>query len=472
MMWSMRLLVTVLLLSAVALAQSPSSGRVEGRVIDRNGEPVAAHVQLVRVYDSDRLQFSTEATSSADETGQFRIENVRAGHYLLFAYPIPPAQLRREVDASAYEQNLPSYYPGVSDPFQATTIRVDAPVQNVELRVTRGRMFTIQGQLTVPYVESSGVLLAVRPVGNHTVSYPRVRLGSFQTESLVPGTYSLSASYTAPGDRYPSLHGRVDVTITDANVGGVTIPLTGRRSDATLTGRVRIEGVTDYADYIRRSNALFRDPVRPVTTVLRGGQDYALARRLVLEASDVDGSFRVEDFSPARYQYEETASSYPLNSYLRTILLNGTELEEGVIDLTSGQSATLELVFAIDGGTLAFIRPPGWPAVSPALTPPNARRIYVWPVRSETPIPRPWASYPIGAGFATIDNLPPGEYFLALFEEDPPPGLTGLNFLSLFNDAATRVVVSAGSKTTIQPGVIRGEDVQRMLAGFPRNRFQ
>ena len=214
MTWLMRLLVTLSLLSAVALAQSPASGRVEGRVISADGEPVAAHVQLVRLYDSDRLQFSTEATASSDGTGRFRIENVRAGHYLLFAYPVPPPELRREVEVSAHEQNLPSYYPGVSDPFLATTIWVDATVENVELRLARGRMFTIQGQLTVPYVESGGVLLAVRPVRDHTVSYPRVRLGSFQTGNLVPGTYSLSASYTAPGDRYPSMHGRADVTLS------------------------------------------------------------------------------------------------------------------------------------------------------------------------------------------------------------------------------------------------------------------
>lgn len=429
-------------------------------MIAADGSPVAASVQLVRVSDDDRLHFSTEATASSDGTGRFRIEKVQAGPYLLFAYPVPPPELRREVDISAHEQNLPSYYPGVSDPFQATTIWVDGPLQNVELRLARGRMFTIHGQLTVPDgVDSSRVMIAVRPVGNHTVSFlrgPVFRGGSFQTGSLVPGRYSLSASlYTAPDDRNPSFYGRADVTITDANVGGVTIPLTARRSGATLTGRVRIEGVTDYADYIRRTNAIFRPPVPPVTTVLEGGPDYALSKRLVLEASDTDGGFRAEDFSPARYQYRDTSSGRPLNTYLRKILLDGEEQKDGDIDLTSGQSATLEFVFATDGGTLSFVQPQG-----------SARRIHVWPVRSETPIPRAWVIS------SSIDNVPPGEYYLALFEEQPPIGLIGLNFLSLFNDAATRVVVQSNSRTTIQPAVIGREHMHKMLAGFPRSRFQ
>jgi hypothetical protein len=279
---------------------------------------------------------------------------------------------------------------------------------------------------------------------------------------------TITAYFTAPGAQYPSRFGHVDVTLAGRHVEGLSISMDGPASVA-IAGRVRIEGVDDFEGYIRRTNVLFPSPREPNTLVLNAAEDYPLARAIVLQAADTDGVFGVDEAVPARYQLE--SRFFPMNSYLRTILVNGTTIPNGQIDLTSGETATLEVVYAIDGGRLAFVRPPDWSPPVPDRPPPvPGNWILLWPMRTETPLPRVVGRLSSGAGsFSPIENLPPGDYYAALFDELPPQGLNGsASFLRLLNDEASPVTIHGGATTTIQPKVISREQLQRVLAVFPR----
>ena len=462
---------------------------ISGRFFDQDGDPVPrVTVQLLRPSDYETLSFSTEATVSADELGQFRISNVVAGHYVLRANPLSqiPAARSREgtltsvvVGRSAEDEDLPAYYPGaVSDPREATTLRVDAPVQGLELRLPRGRRFTIRGTVLPPDgIDQQRVRVFVRNGWGDLLGLVRTfGDGEFETDRLPPGKYSITASVMTPDDRYASRYGHIDVIVADRDIEELRISMAGP-AKVTLTGRVRIEGVDDFEGYVRRTNALFQSPREPNTLLLKATDDYPLAKAIVLKAADTDGVFRVDDAVPARYRLESV--TYPLNSYVRQILVNGKEIPNGEIDLTPGDSATLDVVYAIDGGTLAFVVPPGWSPSLPDLTDPVLGTwILLWPMRTETPMPRVVGSRMLGAlripspnpKFSPLEHLPPGDYHAALFDELPPMGLSGsARFLRLLDEHASPVTIRSKATTTIQPKVISREQMQRALAGFPRD---
>jgi hypothetical protein len=464
---------------------------VSGRVVDEDGEPVArAGVELLRPFDYyGTLGFSRETWAQVDENGQFRISNVETGNYVLSANPqssIPP---RRSPDGainnvvvgrSAEEENLPAYFPGgVRDPREATTIRVDAPIQGLELRVPRGSRFTIRGSVIPPDgLGSQRVYLSIRNalglVGSAGVGLRApVIAGEFETERLPPGRYSITAAYLSTRDApHPPHFGHTDVTVVDRHVEGLRISMSG--AAIALSGRIRIEGVDDFAGYVQRTNALFQPPRGPNTLRLNETQDYLLGKPIVVRAADTNGVFRAEGVVPARYRLEPLV--YPVNSYVRRILVNGKEIPNGEIDLTSGESATLEVVYAIDGGKVEFIPPPGWLASVPSDAPvPRGHWIQLWPIRTDTPLPGVVGSQALSNSrtFPSLENLPPGEYYTALFDELPPLGLSQSTlFLRLLNGLASPVTVRSGATTTLQPKVISREQMQAALAVFPRDAMK
>jgi protocatechuate 3,4-dioxygenase beta subunit len=232
---------------------------VEGRVVDRAGEGIAAAEIALFPAGSPREQ---TARSGAD--GAFRFPNVQAGVWSLRA---------------GKEGYLPAEAAG------AVTV-TDAPVRGVVIRLDRGAR--IAGRiLNLDLYDLAEVEVRARR-DDGTVERPgRVNFqGVYEIAHLGPGEWVVTAELRG-GTR--EARGRVDLE-PDQEEARLDLELGGR---LTLTGRVLYGG----------------EPLAGASLSLRG-HDVTAARQV---ATDWEGAFRVEDLQPGAYRLQVVSQRELLN---------------------------------------------------------------------------------------------------------------------------------------------------------------
>jgi hypothetical protein len=106
-------------------------GRISGRVLDSDGKPVpdSAQVSVVTLESADKDFAHTESRSDYTKNGQYEIDGLPPGKYVLGVNIADPPE-----GGSAY---APTYFPGVTDLKNATIINIGAgeKLRNYDLRL-------------------------------------------------------------------------------------------------------------------------------------------------------------------------------------------------------------------------------------------------------------------------------------------------------------------------------------------------
>lgn len=222
-------------------------GSINGRVFNKNGEPVAGigisalreDASLGRRYVSQYQYWGGPSGAATDKNGEFRIGNLRPGKYHLETYIEPSRKRETSMLKDGYN---PSYYPASPTLAAATAICIGAGEERrIEFHLSPGPTHTVHGQLEVsPDLKRDFEPLwgLRRDDGEHygqsTEEEFDRRTGAFEIRHVPPGSYNLEVQ---TGIYDTDLVANKSFTVADADVSNLDLELANRFS---LRARVQI----------------------------------------------------------------------------------------------------------------------------------------------------------------------------------------------------------------------------------------
>lgn len=296
--------------------QMMPQGLISGRVLDEDGDPVPeATVEVLRrIYAKGvrRLDEVADETTHAD--GGFALGGLAPGRYYLRAShrkELEEGSVLGRVGAIA-ETFVPTLFPTAID------IVAGGEVRGIGVRLKRARGFRVSGQVNLPNTADAAKNFEVNLIeidAPPEVPSAQVGDGNFEFRDVLPGTYTLRAVRGG---------GSTTVTVRDEDVTGVALTLA---PPVDLTGQVKFEG--DLPLYV----VVLTEDVPRTTPVFTPVQE--------------DGTFRLR---PRATIYDLQLQLAMAGSYVKSIRLDGQEIDGRRIDLRSGAAAKLEIVVSPNAG--------------------------------------------------------------------------------------------------------------------------
>jgi hypothetical protein len=230
-------------------------GVLAGRVLDQYGDPVRHAI----VSTQDRLSvpgqdqfYANHSAATTDDRGEYRVTEVEPGkHYLAAEYSSTDEE-RSSGARSRYRWPQTGgliLYPDATDIDQAQQVDV-GPGRTVrlnDLHLKIQRALTISGRIKPPPAEKSQSLSLVRAARLALHSSPMIQGGgseddgSFKIDTLLPGTYVLTASDGKTG----KISKPLTLELRDKNITNLELELT---SGYEISGRFTVDG-PDHIDF-------------------------------------------------------------------------------------------------------------------------------------------------------------------------------------------------------------------------------
>jgi protocatechuate 3,4-dioxygenase beta subunit len=380
---------------------------IAGRVLDDEGEPLQGVMVVVRSVAAGsvterrpgRRGFGMGGQTQTDDRGQFRVHNLPPGKYVLqvtpgrwgglaVAAPVP--------DSGEEMGYVTTYYPGVTDPSQATQIQTTAGAEmsGFDLRLKRTRVFRVRGQVLDPSGQpAKNYFVNVMPKGltfgplMAQQFYPLPE-GGFEIRNVVPGSY------------------RITVQSNMANREGLTFADTLEMGPQNVEGLVlRLRAAVPVKGQVIQTSEQKLD-LSSMRVMLQG--DLPIMQRSGPPPVKDDGTFEVENVPPGKYRLMLNA---PPGGYIESIRYGDADVTAGEFEVSTSPSALQVVVrpggASLSGRILVDAKPaPGMVYVVPS---DPALRIQMM-IRGATPDQN---------GAFTLSNLRPGDYLVfALSEPD------------------------------------------------------
>jgi hypothetical protein len=329
-----------------------------GRVVDDDGDPVANAMVAVQnwIYSDGKRRLNAVAHASSQADGSFVIGDLRAGRYLVKALPQTSSGsggIKEDADKNHHESNLPTFFPSAVDP--ATAVPVDvatgAEVRGIEIRIRHGRTYEIRGRVrnTSVLPDPPGLVINLRPKGGdwssdgpRTVGLP-LRSNFFQFKDIAPGSYiiearALTTSKDSAGGatRTEVLVGQIDLTVSDADVETVVLPL---NTGIEVAGYIQLTGT--HAAPKSHPTIQFMDA--------SGGNSYDTDSATAAG----DGSFRVRGLRARPYRIR--IFDVPEGSYVKTVRFDGQDMPGKMLDLTSGHGGEMQIMVSLNAAEVSGV---------------------------------------------------------------------------------------------------------------------
>ena len=410
-------------------------GVIAGTVRDDGGDPVVG--VGVRAFSKQIVGFRPTVLPRdevlTDDRGQFRISNLPPGEYLICAcvrdsLPIDKTLLTRVgeagIAASSVARQLngavltfpPTFHPGSTRMADAVTITVgysddrrgiDITMQPAAARRVSGRL--VGGG---PNASTAHTLMLIHadddPAAIGTSELPAVRMtpeGAFEFAAVPPGKYTLEAY---PSDGNKGLSASVTVTVADADVADVIVPL---GPGATVRGRVDFSGAAPRpdGDILEKAVVNLMPLVMTPAAMIGAGASGSLGHSGTLSR---EGLFSIEGVLPGRYLVNtfrlgpvwgtvESITTTDGRSPRAVLEVVPSGVDPLVITMSDLAMATLEVTVALGKYELS-----------------SEVRIAVFPV-DQTFWPEPYlapSSFvylgPSPAGVVSFPPLPPADYYV------------------------------------------------------------
>jgi protocatechuate 3,4-dioxygenase beta subunit len=280
------------------------------------------------------------------------------------------------------------------------------------------------------------------------LSPPRSADGRFEFTGLLPGNYSLVArnSSTRPDPNGfpppPNLHGHTDIIVTDEDLDNVEVRLVPG-VDVTATLRAE-EGAEQFLQQVRG-------------LTLSEYQIPGFSNRVVQR--DPDGVFRGKEIGPATFSVN--VGPLARGVYIKAVRFGGQDITRQPLVLT-GSGALEFLLSAKAADVSGTLRDPDGNTVQGAY-------VLLWPAIPER------SNIDGGArnarsdatGNFRIDNLAPGDYYLAAWDQADEGRLGNPDFRALFVSDALKVKLEESTHLTADPKLISVERMTTQFAKLP-----
>jgi hypothetical protein len=390
--------ITILSDGTEAARLAPSlwpNGAISGRVIDWDGEPVAAaEVRAYAVvYQVAGTTLSLATRAESDDLGDYRLFDLPAGKYVIQVSPP-----RTKTPSGQFYADAPAvYYPGATGPAQAPPIELHwgEDATRVDVRILPGQSYAIGGVVWDAFAEgpcTRCLVQAVQHDGVYNVSLPQTAHvypnGAFVLRGLSSGDYSVVARRSGSKDSVAQnevmVRGR---HVEDARlVVGLHQP---------VTGQVVLENPPEGIDVTGWTPSL--SPV-------------ALPQWWPHTEGEVNANrqFTVQEVAPARYRFE--LDGLPAGAYLKTLRAGGQPLANPEIVVSQETPVSgLQAVIGFDGATVqGQVRAPSASESAQFVQ----ARVFLIPQQTQAgfQVPRTTEAAPDGSfSFASVS---PGSYTL------------------------------------------------------------
>lgn len=448
--------------SNVALQLSPM-GRISGRVVDDEGNPVAgARVEAFVTYNlRGKTQLRHVSETSTDEKGKYVLKTQGAGKYYLIAKPDDdddetadqPEQATATPQA-ARAQLVRTFYPKSLDLDGATALDASSgqDTPDITIQLQRAATYHIRGKiegLAAPAngapkwknapsvtlgprgsISSNGLGDMVRPEAD----------GTFEISDVLPGSYTLtvigvddlSAARGGRGWRMRLL-ARQDVDVGAADVNGIAmavIPL------MRLAGRVTVEGQENAA-----VQGIHIDLVPSIPGSVGGFMQHVPV--------GADGAFVFEDVAPGEYAIR-LAGGAPQGTYVKAILYNRQDITTTGLDLTQGGGGEIDVLLRtgtgeVDGAVSNATARAAMMILAPETIGPDGSGVLLGNLQP--------------SGSFVIRNAPPGRYY-AFAVESWSPVWQNADFLRQMQNQGTAVDLPENGHVQVELPVITNEQAQ------------
>lgn len=464
----------------LAIKMTPQ-GVIAGKVLDPDGDPVVSvQVQAMRyTYARGQKQLVPTGGASTNDLGEYRLINLAPGRYYVSATDRRPTQFgtqERPGRAGAVEEeNITTYYPNGADPSSAIAVDVAAggEMRGMDIHLLQAKVFTIRGKA----VDSSGVpasavvsltrkdggdSLAVLNGGGVSQLRPD---GTFEFRNIVPGTYVLLLAQVIAvnGNRPADVTGRVEVTVGDANIDELVLPLVPRPE---ITGTVTLED-GDIATLLKPAqntpggavagNAVVRMPGRMALNLTATENVGSSVRPAEVSG---DGTFRFSGLGTTKYAL--SVISLPQGTYLKSARFGGQGVLHAPIDVTSGTGGTLDLVLSSKAATVTgSVQDEKGEALAGVI-------VTLW---SKTPDASLTGGAHLGvtdqSGAFKFQSLAPGDYYVAAWEDLESGLAQSADFLSHFTSEASAITLAEGGQESRDLKPVPADQVAAEIAKLP-----
>ena len=215
---------------------------ISGKVTDEEGEPLKDVMvrALTSIYQRGRRQQIPVGMASTNDLGEFRIGNLAAGKYLIWATVMrqggKPAADGTE---SAY---LPTFYPNSPETSGAAPVAVGAGTEagGTDIRLIKTKAVRVKGKVMgMNASQKLGVRLIAKDAGMlamMTACFANVKPtdGSFEITAVTPGSYVLRAM-----DSTKSAGPGLPLEVGDKSIDGLTVDVTPA---SDLNGEIIFDG--------------------------------------------------------------------------------------------------------------------------------------------------------------------------------------------------------------------------------------
>lgn len=357
------------------IALTPA-GVVTGRVTDQDGSPLPWVIVrvLASSYDAEGVKrVFPVGSASTDDRGIYRVFGLAPGQYYVDADYEPGregpgfggAAVERSDAAStaqAYPQQL--FYPGVTDPANASKVSVVAGQETAEIdfSLNQSAVYQVSGKVTpaagagargpkimtfavaedspgaeVRQIFLGGGNVRLVPQGAENMGlrpyFASIVRGQFRFQDVPSGSYTLIASQTGP--RGQSAVGQIPVAVT-GNVTGLDVAL---QPGMELAGQVSVEGQSSTGNS-SRSVSVF---LRPTGALVGVGNAYGMTR---------DGKIVLTGVFPGSYWVG--VGGLPAGAYVKSVRLGTQDALTKPLEIPSGgTSDSLSVVVALDGAQVS-----------------------------------------------------------------------------------------------------------------------
>lgn len=439
----------------LTLAMFPQ-GVISGRVIDEDGDPVQARVELYMLsWRHGKQHVQGRRGNMSNDLGEYRISNLPPGKYYV------SAQSGFRISSS----ELPAI-PGKTDvrpvrTFFPDAISIDgaAPIQvqmgqnltGMDIRVRTLPTYHIRGRITGTLSKMSlknlGISISPRDAGIAFISGGAnvTRKGTFDLAGVPTGSYMLNL-YDESGNFHIVGSAPVEVSGADVNDAVINVLPAGM-----LRGRIQIES-TPQANSDAANVGSVRVQLDPTEGAGWG-----------TTAVKQDGSFVVEDLDPGKYDLQ--LWPLPEGTYIKSVQLGQQEMLGKELDFTQGVSGELLITLSygvaeVDG---MVQMPEQETNASASNRPATAASIVLVPEELR----------PDGSGFEygnttqtgtfSIKNVAPGRYRAYAFEELKRDQMDNPDFLKQIESKGVEVELRENDKKQVQLTLIPAADTQRVL---------
>jgi hypothetical protein len=243
--------------------------------------------------------------------------------------------------------------------------------------------------------------------------------------------------------------GRLEVNVSDSDVNGVVLQLTG---GAEITGSIRMED-GDLKDWLEPQQQSQNAPaglpplLGPGTRSIRLSSTEGISVSAPAAQFNTDGTFQINGVAPSKYFIQ--VKGLPQGSYVKSIRFGGQDVTRAPLDLTAGGGGSLEIVLSPKAADVTGV------VMNDKGDPMQGVPVTLWPKipdRGNQTNGIKSANTDQNGSFK-ISGLAPGDYYAAAWDDVPEAGLAqNPDFLAQFasDDTAVKLAESAQQNASVK----------------------